>query len=190
MMLQFAIAGLLVAAQLIVNERKTHCLQRLLTTATARGHILLGHYLAIFTIIFSQFTLLITFAQFALKLDYLSAPVAALVVALAAALCLAALGLLIGTVAKTEEQAIVLSLVPMFLLGGLGGSMMPLEATSPTFQAIGHVSPVAWAMDGFKNIILRGHGLESVLLPAGMLLGYAILFLVLAAWRFQVSQER
>jgi len=70
MMLQFAIAGLLVAAQLIVNERKTRCLQRLLTTATARGHILLGHYLAITTIIFSQFILLIGFAQLVLKLDY------------------------------------------------------------------------------------------------------------------------
>jgi len=47
----------------------------------------------------------------------LSAPVATLLVALSAALCLAALGLLIGTMAKSEEQAIVLSLVPMFLLG-------------------------------------------------------------------------
>jgi ABC-2 type transport system permease protein len=109
MMLQFAIAGLLVAAQLIVTERKTRCLQRLLTTATARGHILLGHYLAITTIIFSQFILLIGFAQLVLKLDYLSAPVATLLVALSAALCLAALGLLIGTAAKSEEQAIVLS---------------------------------------------------------------------------------
>jgi ABC-2 type transport system permease protein len=78
----------------------------------------------------------------------------------------------------------------MFLLGGLGGAMMPLEATSSTFQAIGHVSPVAWAMDGFKNIILRGLGVESALLPAGMLLGYALLFLTLAAWRLHVSQER
>ena len=189
MMLQFAIAGLLVAAQLIVSERKTRCLQRLLTTATARSHILLGHYLAIFTIIFSQFTLLIAFAQLILKLDYLSAPDATLLVALAAALCLAAMGLLIGTIAKSEEQAIVLSLVPMFLLGGLGGTMMPLEATSPTFQAIGHISPVAWAMDGFKYIITRGLGVESVLLPVGALLGYAAFFFVLAAWRLQVSQE-
>ncbi len=188
-MMQFAIAGLLVAAQLIVTERKTRCLQRLLTTATARSHILLGHYLAIFTIIFSQFVLLIAFAQLVLKLDYLSAPDATLLVATAAALCIAALGLLIGVVAKSEEQAIVLSLVPMFLLAGLGGAMMPLEATSPTFQAIGHISPVAWGMDGFKNIITRGLGVESVLLPVGALLGYAVFFFALAAWRFQVSQE-
>lgn len=189
MMLQFAIAGLSVSAQVIVNERKTRCLQRLLTTATARLHILLGHYLAIFALIFSQFLLLIAFGQVILKLDYLAEPVATLLVALAAALCIAALGLLIGTLAKTEEQAIIFSIVPMFILAGLGGAWVPLEVTSPAFQAVGHFSPVAWAMDGFKSIVSRGLGLASVLLPAGVLVGYALLFFGLAAWRFQFSQE-
>ena len=39
MMLQFAIAGLLTCAQVIVAERKSRTLQRLLTTATSRVHI-------------------------------------------------------------------------------------------------------------------------------------------------------
>ena len=188
-MLQFAIAGLLVCGQVIVNERKSRCLQRLLTTATARIHILLGHFLAIFTLILSQFLLLIAFAQLILKLDYLAEPEATLLVALAAALAIAAMGLLIGILAKTEEQVIIFSLVPMFVLAGLGGAMVPLEATSPSFQAIGHLSPVAWAIDGFKNIITRGLGVESVLLPVGALAGYAAFFFMLAAWRFQASQE-
>ncbi len=63
MMLQFAIAGLLTAAQVIVAERKSRTLQRLLTTATSRVHIVLGHYLAIFILIFTQFIILILFAQ-------------------------------------------------------------------------------------------------------------------------------
>jgi ABC-2 type transport system permease protein len=110
-------------------------------------------------------------------------------VAFTAALCIAALGLLIGTLARSEEQAIIFSLVPMFVLAGLGGAWVPLEVTGPTFAAIGHLSPVAWAMDGFKNVSLRGLGVEGVLLPAVALAGYAILFFVIAAWRFQQSQE-
>ena len=74
MMLQFAIAGLLTAAQIIVTERKSRTLQRLLTTATRRIHIVLGHYLAIFLLIFTQFMILITFGQFVLKVDYLRVP--------------------------------------------------------------------------------------------------------------------
>jgi ABC-2 type transport system permease protein len=190
MMLQFAIAGLLTAAQVIVSERKSRTLQRLLTTATRRIHILLGHYLAIFTLIFGQFTILIAFGQLILKVDYFRVPCAILLVAFCAALCISALGLLIGVVARSEEQAIAFSLIPMFVFSGLGGAWVPLEVTGATFQAIGHVSPVAWAMDGFKNVIVRGFGIESVLLPAGALAAYALVFFTLAAWRLSAAEER
>ena len=189
MMLQFAIAGLLTAATVIVNERKTRSLQRLLTTATARVHILLGHYLAIFTLVFGQFILLIVFGQLALKVDYLRVPLATLLIASTAAACIAAMGLLIGVLAKTDEQAIIFSLIPMFILSGLGGAWVPLEATGATFQAIGHISPVAWALEGFENIVARGLGFDSAFTPAAALLGYAVLFFLLAAWRFRSVSE-
>jgi ABC-2 type transport system permease protein len=185
MMLQFAIAGLLTCATVIVNERKTRSLQRLLTTATKRSHILLGHYLAIFTLIFGQFLVLIAFGQLILKVDYLRIPGAILVVALTASLCIAAMGLLIGVLAKSEEQAIAFSLIPMFIFSGLGGAWTPLEYTSGMFQAIGHVTPIAWAMDGFKNITVRLLGFESTLVPSAALAGYALMFFLLAVWRFR-----
>ena len=188
MMIQFAIAGLLTAATVIVNERRTRSLQRLLTTATSRFQILFGHYLAIFTMVFCQFLILILFGQF-LHVDYLRLPLATLLVALMTALCIAALGLLIGVLAKSEEQAVTFSLIPMFVLSGLGGAWVPLEYTGRAFQSIGHVSPVAWAMDGFKNIVARGLGFNSVLLPVAALAGYALFFFILAAWRFQRVSE-
>ena len=188
MMIQFAIAGLLTCATVIVNERKTRSLQRLLTTATTRFQILFGHYLAIFTLIFVQFMILILFGQL-LHVDYLRVPLASLLVATVTAICIAALGLLIGVMAKSEEQAIIFSLIPMFVLSGLGGAWVPLEYTGSAFQAIGHVSPVAWAMDGFKNIVARGLGFNSVLLPCAALAVYAMLFFLLAAWRFRRVSE-
>ena len=190
MMLQFAIAGLLTAAQVIVTERKSRTLQRILTTAARRFHILLGHYLAIFTLIFTQFTLLIAFGQFILKVNYLRDPAATFLVALSAALCISAMGLLIGVLARSEEQAITFSLIPMFVLSGLGGAWVPLEVTGETFAMIGHVSPVAWAMDGFKNISIRGLGFESVLLPVAALAGYAVIFFALAVWRLNTAEEK
>lgn len=190
MMLQFAIAGLLTAAQIIVSERKSRTLQRLLTTATQRIHIVLGHYLALFLLIFTQFILLIAFGQFILKVDYLRVPSATLLVAFSAALCISALGLLIGIVARSEEQAIAFSIIPMFVFSALGGAWVPLEVTGPTFQTIGHFSPVAWGMDGFENIVARGLGFQSVLLPAVALIGYAVLFFTLAVWRLNTSEER
>ena len=189
MMLQFALAGLLTSSQMIVNERKSRVLQRMLTTATARVHILMGHYLSIFVLIFSQFIILIVFGQLALGLNYFSQIFNTILMALAAALCIAAIGLLIGILAKTDDQAIMFSLIPMFVLSGLGGAWMPLEMTGKTFQAIGHVSPVAWGMDGFKSILMTGQGLNQVWLSAAALFGYAVLFFALAAWRFYAKPE-
>jgi ABC-2 type transport system permease protein len=188
MMIQFAIAGLLTAATVIVNERKTRSLQRLLTTATSRFQILCGHYLAIFVMIFSEFVIMILFGQL-LQVNYMRLPLATLLVAAATAVCIAALGLLIGVFAKSEEQAVMFSLIPMFVLSGLGGAWVPLDVTGATFQMVGHFSPVAWALDGFKNIVGRGLGFNSVLLPAAALVGYAVLFFGLAVWRFRRVSE-
>jgi ABC-2 type transport system permease protein len=73
----------------------------------------------------------------------------------------------------------------MFILSGLGGAWMPLEVTGEAFQTIGHLLPTAWAMDGIQNIIVRGLGLESALLPSGIMLAYAIALFALAVWRFK-----
>jgi ABC-2 type transport system permease protein len=189
MMLQFAMAGLLSAAQIMVNERKCRALQRLLTTATARVHILLGHYLAIFCLIFAQFIILIIFGQLALKVPYFNDVGATLIMAFTSALCIAAMGILIGALARSDEQAVMFSLLPMFVFSALGGAWMPLEVTGATFQAVGHLSPVAWAMDGFKNVVVRGFGLPSVILPACALCLYAAGFFALAAWRFWRMEE-
>lgn len=188
MMAQFAIAGLLGSAQILVNERRTRCLQRLLTTAISRAQILTGHFLAMFVLILAQIIILIAFGQLFLKLNYLSQPASVLIMAVCLALFVAGLGLLIGALAKSNDQAVIFALIPMFVFSVLGGAWVPLEFTGKTFQVIGHLSPVAWAMDGFKNIIARGLGFDSVLLPAAALLGYMVLFCGLAVWRFRFDE--
>ncbi len=185
MMAQFAIAGLIGAAEVLVIERKTRALSRLLTTSIRRSEILLGHYLAMFVLIFVQLLLLTVFGQLFLGLDYYGAPLATLLLSIATALAAASLGLLIGTLAKSEEQVIVYTLIPMFVLAGLGGAWVPLETTSVVVQRIGHLSPVAWIMDGYKGILIRGAGLNETLIPIAVLLGFAVLFAVLAVWRFR-----
>lgn len=185
MMIQFAMAGLLTAAQVLVHERKTRCMQRLLTTRAARHEILLGHFLSIFAVIFVQFVLLVGFGQLLMGLDYLRLPAATLVMMLTAALFVSALGLLIGSLARSDEQATIFALAPMFVLSGLGGAWLPLNMAGGTFRAIGQVTPVAFALEGFENVIARGLDFNSVLLPALALLGYAVVFFGLAAWRFK-----
>jgi ABC-2 type transport system permease protein len=185
MMVQFAVFGLINSSMILVLERKTRCLQRLLTTPAKRAEIISGHVLAMFGIVFFQEVLLVILGQFVFGVDYLRQPLAILLMMVVLALWSASLGLLIGALARREDQVIVFSLVAMFVFSALGGAWFPLEVAGKAFSTVGHAMPTAWAMDGFQNIIMRGLGIGAVLMPAGILLVYTLAFFCLALWRFK-----
>lgn len=185
MIVQFAIFGLITSAMILVIERKTRVLQRLLTTPIRPAELIAGHMVAMFLVVFAQEIILVLLGQYAFGVDYLRQPWAVLVMMVALALWAASLGLLIGAVSQTEDQVIVLSLIAMFVFAGMGGAWFPLEVTGEAFATIGHLMPTAWALDGFQNIIMRGLGFTSVLLPAGMLMLYTLVFFGLAIWSFK-----
>lgn len=184
-LVQFAIMSLVTSAQILVNERKTRAMQRLLTTAMRPWEMVAGHLLAMFGLVFLQTALLVVFAQLALGVDYLNAPLGTLLVSVALCLWVAALGLLIGVLAKSDDQVVLFSLVSMFLFSSLGGTWFPLEASGGAFAALGRLMPSAWAMTGYQNILIRGQGLPSAWLPAAILLAYAVGFFLLAVGRFR-----
>jgi len=184
-LVQFAIFGLVTSAQIFVQEKKTRTLQRLVTTNMKPWEIVAGHVLAMFTITFMQTMVLVLFGQWVLKVDYLREPAAILLVAVTLGLWVSAMGLLIGVAAKEEQQVILYSMLSMFLFSALGGTWFPLESTGGAFAAIGKAMPSAWAMSGLQNILIRGLGLESVWTAVGMLSVYALIFFVLAVWRFR-----
>ena len=185
MMVQFAVLGLLTSAMVLVLERKSKMLERLLTTPISRAEIIGGHLLAMFVVVFLQEVLLVALGQALFHVDYLREPIGTLLMMAALSIWAASLGLLIGALAKSPEQVIVLSLVAMFFFSALGGAWFPLEVAGETFKGIGHATPTAWAMDGFQNIVLRGLYLSSVLVPAGALLVYSLVFFGVAVWRFK-----
>jgi ABC-2 type transport system permease protein len=184
MMAQFAIAGLIGAAEIVVQERKSDVLDRLRSTAVSKYEILAGHWLAMFGMIFLQFIVLVAFGQIFLRLDFLNAPMATLALSTASCAFVASLGLLIGFLAKMPEQTSIYALIPMFLFAGLGGAWVPMEFLGETVQKVSRFTPVAWIMSGFKDILLRGAGLSGVWMPTLILFGFSALFLMPAVILF------
>lgn len=184
-LVMFAIFGLVTSGQILMQERKTRTLQRMMTTSLHPWQIIAGHMLAMFAIVFIQEIILVVFGQIALGVDYARQPLAVLLIIIALGLWIAALGLLIGIIARDDSQVVLFSLMAMFVFSALGGTWFPLEASSGIFAAVGKIMPSAWAMTGFQNILIRGLGLESAWLPFIVLLGYAALFFALSIWRFR-----
>jgi ABC-2 type transport system permease protein len=188
MMAQFAIAGLIGASEIIVQERKSGALDRLRGTAVPRLAILSGHWLAMFAMIFVQFIVLITFGQIFLRLNFFSSPGATLILSISSCAFVASLGLLIGILAKMPEQTAVYALIPMFLFAGLGGAWIPLNLLGETVQKVSKFTPVSWIMTGFKDILIRGAGLNEIHLNILILIGFSLIFFIPAALIFYRKQ--
>lgn len=189
MMAQFAIAGLIGASELIVQERKSGALDRLLGTTVSKFTILIGHWLAMFTMIFLQFIVLITFGQIFLRLNFISSPGATLLLSLVSCAFVASLGLLIGILAKIPEQTAIFSLIPMFLFAGLGGAWIPIDMLGETVQQVSKFTPVSWIMTGFRDILIRGAGMDAILLNILILIGFSLIFFIPAAVIFYRKQK-
>jgi len=57
---------------------------------------------------------------------------------------------------------------------------MPLAMQSATM-----LSPMAWGLNGFLDIFVRGAHVGGVLLPIGLLAGFAVCCLAVASWRLK-----
>jgi ABC-2 type transport system permease protein len=184
-LVMFAIFGLVNSAQVLVQERKTRTLQRMMTTSMRRWEIVAGHLLAMFLVVFGQTALLVIFGQWVLDVNYLREPMGTLLIAVTMGLWVASVGLLIGVVAKGDDQVVLYAMVAMFLFSALGGTWFPLEMAGGAFAALGKIMPSAYAMNGLQNILIRGLSLDSIWLPAAILMAYALAFFAVAVWRFR-----
>jgi ABC-2 type transport system permease protein len=70
-------------------------------------------------------------------------------------------------------------------LAPLGGAWWPLDIVPPVMQTIGHLSPIAWAMDGFQKLLFRQGTLVDVLPEAGVLVVLSAVFFVIGIARFK-----
>ncbi|MBN1311163.1 MAG: ABC transporter permease [Anaerolineae bacterium] len=173
MMVFFATVGMITPGYILLSERHSRTLARMMTTSMTRAEVIAGHVLAMFIVCLVQVVLLTIFGQFIIGVHYWHAPGLTLLMASALAFWSASFGLLISSLARDENQVVLLVLGSTLVFGLLGGTFFPLELTNQSFATIGHMMPSAWAVDGLQDIVLRGSGLISILPTVGILLFYS-----------------
>ncbi len=166
-------------------ERQKGTLRRLLTTPTSKALFLSGTIIGQVLTALVQMILLVLFGIFVMKLNWAHAPLALAVMLISSALAAAALGTMLGTFVKTEGQASGLSIMFGMVMALMGGCWYPLELFPQNVQHVVKILPTTWAMQGMLDIVLRGQGLMAILPEAGVLLGFALVFLVIGILRFK-----
>ena len=98
--------------------------------------------------------------------------------------------MLSGTVFRTAEQASAIGPAVGIALGMLGGCMWPLDIVPPGLRAVGHLTPQAWAMDGFIGLVFNGEGLADIARQIGVLALFAVALLTLGVVLLRRTLER
>ena len=99
------------------------------------------------------------------------------------------LGLLISTVARTQQQAQLMTIpimLPSFMLSGF---IFPISSLPPVLQAIGGLLPLTYFLVILRSIVIKGVGLDLLIPQTLTLAGFAVALLGLAALRFRKTLD-
>jgi ABC-2 type transport system permease protein len=177
-----------------IKERQHGSLRRLRSTNMGAGAQFAGKLAPYFLINQIQVVLMLLVGAYlvpllggeALALN--GAPLA--FAALSAALSFAALGLamLIAVVARTSEQATLTTGVGAIVLAAIGGVIVPKFVMPEPMQALAGLSPMAWGVDGFLELLLRGGGVLDIQAELLKLAAFGLAAMG-AAWALYRPQE-
>jgi ABC-2 type transport system permease protein len=181
-----------------LRERTGGTLERLMATPVTRGEVVAGYTIGFCLFATVQVALLMAWAlgsvqvpsigplpafSIGLGIQVAGGPLVAYLVVLALAVGAVSLGIFLSTFARTELQVIQfipLVLVPQFLLSGV---LFPVSTLPAVLQPLVRVMPLAYAVDGLRQVFVRGADLSVRALQVDLLVlvGGAVLFAVLAS---------
>jgi ABC-2 type transport system permease protein len=171
----------------IVRERRQWTLQRLAVLPLRRSEILAGKILMQFSVGIIQFLIVFLVGLF-VGVNFGRDPLALILVMVAYTLCITALGLALASRVDNENQVSALTTLLGLVMAALGGAWWPLSIVPPVMQAVGHLTPLAWAMDAFQQLFFYNGGLSDVLLPLAVLSAATVILFGLGILGFRFDR--
>jgi len=177
-------------ARSIYDEKKYGSFRRLLAAPISKATLLAGKVIPNFITAIIQTAVIFAFGAYGLKAMGFTPvamgrdPLALVIAILLIALCSSALGVLIASLARTENQIGGLSTLILWGLGTLGGSIIPYFILETMLGPVPMVLPHYWANRLLDNIMVRGVMLVDVSLEMIVLLGFSLVFFLVGLWRF------
>jgi ABC-type multidrug transport system permease subunit len=153
-LVMFAFFLVLTVGWLFVAERRQGTLKRLVVAPLTKGEILIGTMLpCLFVSLFQGFFMFVA-GKLLFGMSWGAAPWWLLAVVPATSFAAIGLAMLVASVARTETQVAIYGTLLVLVLAGLSGSLMGDRALMPdNMQKISRVTPHAWALDAYKQLL-------------------------------------
>jgi ABC-2 type transport system permease protein len=163
-----------------VGERTSGTLYRLMASPLKETEVVTGYALAFSIVGTAQAALVLTVGIAVFNITVVGSILLAFSVLALLAIVSVSLGILLSSVARREIQAI--QLVPFVVLPALllSGIFLPIEAIPDWMRPAAYIFPTTYAAEAIRSVLLRGWGLDKILIDVIALFAFIAVFLTLA----------
>lgn len=180
-LLLFTFVTSMTTAASLIETRRLGVARRMFATPTRVATIVAGEALGRIAIAVVQGLVIMIGAALLFGVSW-GDPIAAALMMLLFATVAGGAGMVLGAAATNAQQSTAVGLLAGLGISALGGSMMPLEFYSPTMLTIAHLTPHAWAADGFATLVRHDGTVLDVLPQLGVLAGFAAALFGIGSW--------
>jgi ABC-2 type transport system permease protein len=158
----------------LVAFRTKGILRRLRLTPMPLGEFAVARVLTAMCLALSQAVVLLAVGRFAFGVA-ISGNLLSLVPLVAlGTLCFVAIGLFVGSIAKTEDAAAAMANLVTLPMTFLAGVFFPLDSAPGVVQAISKVLPLTYLADGLRGVAVRDHSFAWTLPKLGLLAAFTV----------------
>jgi ABC-2 type transport system permease protein len=181
-----AIGAVFGAAMTLITWREKKLLRRLRLAPVSTATVVTSRVVVSVAVALAQLVLFVGISVLPfLGLQLSGAWYMAFPLVIAGTLAFLAIGLFVGSVAKTVEGGSGLANLITLPMAFLSGAFVPLESAPAWLATIGRFLPMTYLVEGMKDVMVRGEGPQAALLPIGILLLFAAVVTFIATRFFR-----
>ena len=187
-MTMYVLFAVNLTAQALVDERRKGTLERLTTTGLKVRELFFGKFLAYVARGFVQTTVLLLLAYAVFRLFTPVTLLEALLLALIFSAACSALGLIIGSISRTQGQATWISVFFTMLMVMLSGTFISIEKGT-LMGTLSQFSINTYANNAFRQVITQGSTLAAAKNDIIVMAGVAVAGMIIAGLVFRPGQS-
>jgi ABC-2 type transport system permease protein len=153
----------------MVKEKNEGSFVRLQTVPASFLILMNGKIIVYVIVCLIQFALMLSVGLFFLPMLGLptlvmgNSPAGILLLTTATAFAATGYGVMMGSIAKTEQQGAIVGSLSILLLSAIGGVWVPTYVMPELMRNISVISPLNWSLNGFYELFLRGGNINDVI---------------------------
>jgi len=177
--------GLFLSGMGLVREKEIGTIEQLNVTPIRKFHFLTGKLVPFLVVALFDLAFGLLLAHLAFNLPVVGSLWVLFGFGVVYLFGILGLGLLISTMADTQQQVMFVTYFIMMIFVMMGGIFTPIESMPHWAQVVDWFNPICYFMRVMRMVVLKGSGFADLLHEFFALLAFGIGFLSLAVWRYR-----